>query len=205
MGISVVAGPTTEPVTLSEAKAHLRVSIADDDGLIAGYILAARHWIEGEIHRPIVSRVYEYTIDYDWPHRWHEQWIELPFPPLRSVLSVSYVDPSGGTQALGTNQYRVLTNRPKGVIVPTYGETWPDVRAQPEAIAVTFIAGYTGYVYSGVSPSVSVTGPGVPDDLRHAILLLVGHWYENRETVNVGNITSELPFTVEALISGYRS
>lgn len=204
MGLSVVIGPSTDPVTLAEAKAHLRVAISDDDGLIAGYILAARHWVEGEIHRPIVSRMYDYTIDYGWPHRCGKHWIDLPLPPLRSVRSVSYVDASGVTQILATNQYTPMANRPRGLIVPTYDATWPDVRSQVEAITVRFVAGYTDFTDTSTSPNATVTGPGIPDDIRQALLLLVGHWYENRETVVIGQAPAEVPMAVESIISGYR-
>lgn len=205
MGVSLLLGPTEEPVSLAEAKQHCRVDSTDDDGLIAGYILAARTYVEGEIRRPICSRLYEFTADWDWPCRGGQQHIELPYPPLRAVRSVSYVDVNGTTQTLSTALYTVLTNRPRGEIVPAYDATWPSVRSQYEAVTVRFIAGYTSFTDTTTSPNYSVTGPGVPDDLRQAILMLLGHWYENRETVNIGNITSELPLSVEAVISGYRA
>jgi len=203
MGLSVVRGPSTDPVTISEAKAHCRVDIDNDDGLIAGYLLAARYLVEHEIHRPIVSRMYDYTIDWCWPARNGRAWIELPCPPLLGVRSVSYVDGSGVTQVLSTNLYTVMTNRPKGVITSAYNATWPDVRPQVEAVTVRFVAGYTDFVDDSVSPSVYFVGEGVPDPLRQAILMLVGHWYENRETVVIGQAMN-IPYAVEALISGYR-
>ncbi len=205
MGISVVSGPTEEPVTLSEAKSHCRVDSTDDDGLIAGYILAARKHIEGEIHRPICSRLYEFTADYGWPHRNGCLRIELPFPPLQAVRSVTYVDSNGAEQTLAANQYTAMTNRPRGEIVPSYDATWPSVRGVVEAVTVRFIAGYTDFTDTTTSPNVSVTGEGVPDDLRHALLMLVGHFYENRETIVIGQAPTELPMSVEALISGYRA
>lgn len=204
MGISVVTGPSTEPVTLTEAKDHCRVAIDNDDGLLAGYILAARHWVEGEIHRPIVSRVYDFTADYGWPRRCNRLWIELPYPPLRSVVSVSYVDANGTAQLLDSTDYTVLTNRPRGIVVPAYDASWPDTRLQTEAVTVRFIAGYTRVISATSSPELVVDGPGVPDDLRQAILLLVGHWYENRESVVIGQLPAELPMAVEAIISSYR-
>lgn len=188
MGLSVVTGPTSEPVTLSEAKAHCRIDISEDDGLLAGYILAARIFIEGETHRSIASKTYDYTIDYGWPKRGCSDWIELPVSPLVSVSSITYVNENGATQTLASNQYRVLTNRPRGVVIPAYDAVWPTVRYQPETITIRFVAGYSN----------------VPNDLCTALLMLVAHWYENRETVNAGS-TTELPFTVQSIISGYRS
>ncbi len=42
------------------------------------------------------------------------------------------------------------------------------------------------------------------DDVKAAMLLLVGHWYANRETVSVGQTVAEVPFAVEALLQPYR-
>ncbi|MCU5775226.1 head-tail connector protein [Winslowiella arboricola] len=42
------------------------------------------------------------------------------------------------------------------------------------------------------------------DDIRAAMLLLIGHWYSNREAVVIGQATSEVPFAVEALLQPYR-
>ena len=42
------------------------------------------------------------------------------------------------------------------------------------------------------------------DDVKAAMLLLIGHWYANRETVSVGQTVAEVPFAVEALLQPYR-
>jgi uncharacterized phiE125 gp8 family phage protein len=196
MSKALVTGPALDPVSLAEAKAHCRVAISDDDGLIAGYLLAARQIIETELRRSLISQTWDYFVDCDWPcekvgGQWHRR-ITLPLPPLLSVTSISYVDSSGGTQTLAADQYRVSTKRHEGVIEPAYGVTWPPVRDQVDAITVRFVCGY------GPNPS------DVPEPIRQAILLLVGHWYENREAVNVGNIVTPLPFAVDALLFPFR-
>lgn len=200
MGLSLVAGPTQEPVTLSEVKAHMRVAIDDDDGLIAGYILAARTYVEGQIHRPIVSRMYDYTIDYGWPWKNGRTWIDLPMPPLRSIRSVSYIDENGATQTLAANQYQVITNSARGAVVPAYNATWPSVRSQMEAITVRMIAGYTDFTDTTTSPNFTVTGPGVPDDLRTAIMLHVELLHDrdvqSRELLESARDSLISPFTV---------
>lgn len=196
MGKALVTGPSLDPVSLAEVKAHCRVSIADDDGLLAGYLLAARQIIETDLRRPLITQTWDYFIDDDWPcekvaGRWQRR-ITLPLPPLQSVTSVTYVDSSGAAQTLATDQYRVSTKRHEGVIEPAYGVSWPSVREQVDAITVRFVCGY------GSNPS------DVPEPIRQAMLLLVGHWYENREAVNVGNIVTPLPFAVDSLIFPFR-
>lgn len=166
MGYSIVLGPTEEPLTLAEAKQHCRVDSTNDDGLIAGYILAARQWVESQIHGAICSRIYHFTFDYDWPRRCGVPYIELPMPPLQAVRSISYVDESGHTQALSASQYTVLSDKPVGVIVPDYDATWPSVRRQLSAITIRAVAGYSDFTDTTVSPNISFTGKGIPDQLR---------------------------------------
>lgn len=196
MGLFQIAGPTTEPVLLAEAKAHCRIDDTDEDGLLAGYIIAARQHVETHLRRALITQTWDLLLDHCWPtettgaYRQHR--ITLPKAPLISVTSVSYVDSAGVAQTLATNQYLVSNKRNEGVIDPAYAATWPDVRNQVDAITVRFVAGY------GSNPG------DVPEPIRQAILLLVGHWFENREAVNVGSIGIELPFAIEALLFPYR-
>jgi uncharacterized phiE125 gp8 family phage protein len=200
MGKVLVTGPTLEPVTMIEVKAHCRVDIDDDDGLLAGYILAARMHLETETRRAFMTQTWDYTLDNEWLWEWDRRCqkrryrIALPKAPLQSVTSISYVDSNGTTQTLAADQYRVVdaSNRlAEAWIEPAYGVTWPSVRDQAATITVRMVCGYTGT-------------NAFPEELRQALLLLIGHWYENRETVNVGNITSELPFSVASLVFPFR-
>lgn len=203
MGLSVVVDPGFEPVSLDEAKSHCRITNTVEDGLIAGYILAARQMIEASTRRVLVQQTFDFTIDWRWPFRsrtvdgycFANQRIELPVSPVLSssdVVSVTYVDWNGAVQTLDPAQYQIALSGPVPVIDPVYGIYWPTTRWQAEAITVRFKAGY------GTSPG------DTPEPLRQAMLLLIGHWYAVRETVNVGNITSELPWTTEALLSPFR-
>lgn len=196
MGLSLVTGPTIEPVSLAEAKAHCRVVVPDDDALISGYINAARSYLEEISGRSFVLSTWDYFIDNDWPWvfdfetRCHQQMIEIPKSPLASVTSINYVDGAGASQLLASNQYVVDGTGAIGRITPAYDVTWPTVRAQKSAITVRFVAGHAS--------------EAVPDPIRQAILLLIGHWYENREAVVIGATPSEVPLAVGSLIAPYR-
>jgi uncharacterized phiE125 gp8 family phage protein len=186
MALELVTGPTQEPVTLTEAKAQLRLDIADDDGLLAGYLLAAREYIEGQTKRDLVTKTWDYTIDYGWPVRGLRQYIRLPVNPVQSVTSVSYVDEAGATQTLASDQYTVMSRMTYSAIVPAYDVTWPTTRRVPDAVTVRFVSGYEN----------------CPQDLKLAVMLLAGHFYENREAVS-GKAMSEVPLAFDALISPY--
>lgn len=198
MGLSLVTGSSIDPISLAEAKAHCRVTSTDEDGLLVGYILAARQYVESITNRLLITQTWDFFIDQDWPYvfdfdsKTNRRLIEIPRAPVQSIMSIMYVDTAGATQTLASNQYLVDTSTPITRIEPAYSVCWPQVRCQAKAITVRFIAGYGD-------------GPGsVPEPIRQAMLMLVGFWYETRETVNVGNITSELPLSTQALLAPFR-
>ena len=186
MALELVTGPTQEPVTLDEAKAQLRLDIADDDGLLAGYLIAAREHIEGQIKRDLVTKTWDYTIDWAWPVRGVKQHIRLPINPVQSVTSVSYVDEAGATQTLATSQYTVAARTSYSYVTPAYDVTWNTTRRVPDAVTVRFVSGYLH----------------CPQDLKAAVMLLAAHFYENREAVTA-KAMSEVPLSVDALLSPY--
>lgn len=196
MGLTLITAPAAEPVSLAEAKAHCRIDDSDSDGLLAGYVLAARQWAEVYTRRALLSQTWDLSIDRDWPEELVDgEWlprIVLPKPPLQSVTSITYVDTAGTTQTLAADQYRVNTTEMEGVIEPAYGVSWPSVRDQSRTILVRFVCGY------GTSPGA------IPEPIRQAILLTAGHWVENRESVVIGTIATEVPQAAEMLLFPYR-
>lgn len=186
MGYRLVTPPASLPVTVAEAKAHLRVDHNDEDEKIEALISAATSYLDGRsgvLHRCIVAQTWELTLD-EFP----TEEIEIPLGPVQSVTAVTYVDLSGATQTVSLTDYYVDVTSPTAWIVPQI--EWPNTMQAANAVAVSFVAG----------TSVS----SVPAAIKHAILLLVGHWFDNRNAVNVGNISSSLPFTVDALIAPFR-
>ena len=189
MGLSLVTPATSEPLGLAEAKAHIGVTIPDNDILISGYITAARQYAEGVTRRAFSAQTWDFTLD-----RFPVNAIRLPIQPVTSVTSVQYVDTAGNTQTFteGTSpdvaKYDVFTDGPRTTIVPKYNLVWPDTRVHPNVVTVRFVAGYSAF----------------PEDLKQALKLLVGHQYENREAVIIGfTVVADLPLGVQAFISPY--
>lgn len=120
--------------------------------------------------------------------------IELPLPPLQSVSSVQYIDSDGTTQTLSSSLYHVSTSRERGRVQLNDGETWPDIKTQRlDAVSITMAVGY------GASRA------SVPAPIRHAMLLMIGHWYNQREDVVFGTIANEVPKASEFLLAPYKS
>ena len=176
------------PVTLAEAKAHLRVIETDDNDYIGGLIRAAADKIEQDTGVTLRQRAVTVVFD-----GWNATQQRLPLwrGPAVSVTSVVYDDVLGAQQTLAANQYRLREYSGATWIVPANGVTWPEVENIVGSVRVTYQAGYA-------------SNDAAPASLRHAALLLIGHWYENREAVNVGNIVQDVPLAYTALTSPYR-
>ncbi len=183
-----VTDAATEPVTLAEAQAWLRVDSSDDATEITTLITTARQAVENFTGRALISQT--------WRLR-QSNWgdgavIELPASPLISVESVKYYPADGSAQAtLSSSYYHVLTDAEPGLVVLKADYDWPDIADRPDAVEVNFTAGYAD-------------ADAVPKTLRHAVLLLLAHLYENRGPVNVGNIVTEVPITIKHLLESQR-
>jgi len=188
--------PAVEPVTLAEAKAHLRVDTSDDDTYIGTLITAAREWCEQYLDRTLVTTQWVMRFD-KFPDSGIEP-VELPRPPMvmagtATAVSVTFTQEAGPTSTYSTAEYRVDRHATPGAILPIYGSTWTPHRQDDNAISVTWWAGY------------GATGASVPATIRHAILMLVGHWYDGaRSGVVMGSISKEVEFGVKALLDSQR-
>jgi uncharacterized phiE125 gp8 family phage protein len=171
-----------EPVTINEAKAHLAVTFNDDDALINSLIPAARRQIEHYTGHILLQRQLTRSVDR------FDQYLELHHRPIVSVDDIDYVDEHGEAQSYG--DFVAQVDRFPARIHPALDGSWPSTWSHG-GINVTYTAGYSA--------------AEVPEDLKQAILMLVAHWYTNREAVNVGNIVNELPFGVMAICNAYRA
>lgn len=190
--LATLADNTTTTYTDNLADASLGAAApavnTTADPLLAGYLTAARLHVEGRdgwLNRALVTQTWDLFLD-RFPCA-----IVLPLPPLQSVTSVTYLDNTGASQTLATNQYRVDTARVPARITPAYGVTWPNTYGVPNAVTVRFVAGYG-------APAA------VPGPIRLGLTMLAAHFYEHREPVLVGTIQARLPFHVEALLMPFR-
>ena len=167
--------PTSYPLSLPEVKAHLRITAADEDALLAGYIAAATQSIEQYTGLGLMLQTWTQTFP-AFAAR-----MDLARRPLLSagspetVAAVSYLDSAGASQTLDPALYRVTgvgSDQVPGAIRLAYGASWPAAYADEEAVTVTYTVGY------GITPS------SVPEIIRQAIMQTVGDWYAFRENVS---------------------
>lgn len=190
----LITPPALQPVTLAEAKLHLRVDHNDEDTLIESLIRAATEHLDGWtgiLGRCLVEQVWRQDHD-----RFARQMI-IPLGPVIAVQSITWRDPTGQLSTVPSGSYDLRTDEAGNAVIRFDGDyVFPTNLHESRAVAINFKAGYE------TKPGPLATST-VPDPLKVAILLLVGHWYQNREAVSPAGMAS-LPFAVEALIAPYR-
>jgi len=176
--LRVTSYPTTWlPVALQDVKDYLRISHDSDNAQIVSMIWTATRIAEGMMRRAVVPQVLEYRFD-EFPGRVDP--VELPHPPLStssSHVSVAYLDSSGAWATLPSTAYEVDYRSEPGRILPSPGNTWPDVgRWSPYpsrrdlGVTVTYRCGYEA-------------SSAIPEPIRHWVVMRVGAMYEHREAL----------------------
>lgn len=166
---------TTRPVSADEAKAQLRAEdFTDDDVLIDRLIKAATAYIDckGILGAALMAQTWTLKLE-QFPSGDCLPEIELPFPPLIAVNSVKYYDVAGTLQTMAPTAYQVdgIGAWRKARILPAPLTWWPlSQSGRVESVQIEFQCGHAA-------------AADMPENIRHALLMLIGHFYENRETV----------------------
>lgn len=188
VGLRQTTAPETEPITLAELKAHLRVDIDDEDDLLTSLLVAARQAVEHRTRRQMLTATWTLTLP-GFPSCGR---IELPYTNLQSVTGVSYADLNGAAQTLAASDYRVITATDPGFVVLAPTSSWPATEVgNAEPVTVVYVAGY------------GEDAADVPEALRHAIKLLAAHWYWHRESASEDSVRP-VPDTIDWLLAQYK-
>ena len=187
MAWQVVTPPTDEPFDLATIKAHCRIDTDADDALLQEvYLPAARDHLEYFTRRQWLPATLICALEcLPW-----DGCVFLPRPPLQSVTSFKYYDTDNMLQTWNSSNYYVDTLSEPGRVVVANGVTWPSVYARPNAVQVTYVAGWA-------------TPARIPVGLRQALLLCIGHFYEHREE-GVEKALSCLPWGIKQLAGMHR-
>lgn len=191
MGIEVLTQPAYEPVSLAQAREWLRLESDDTDNTAVVQLLikAMREDAENLTHRAFIQRQYRLNLSH-WPSDPdHGHRVNLQFPPLVSVDSVKYIDTNGTLQTLAADQYTVHDEAEPAFIIPAYQVTWPTVRYVPNAVQVTFIAGYA----AGSPSDEAAAQENLPSVLKLWMETKLATLFKHREQLITGTIVAKLP------------
>lgn len=180
------AAPVEAPITLAEAKMHLRVDGSDEDDYITALIAAAVSLLDGQgdLGRAMVTQTWQ-------------QWVgpspasvRLLMGPFIALTAVDYYDTDSVLQSATLTDFEARLDGDFVRIHAKTGFSWPSTTSRNDAIRLTFTAGYGA-------------ASAVPDGLKHAIKLIVGHWYANREAASEVTL-KDIPIAVDAIVGNER-
>lgn len=178
--IVTTVAPENEPISLTEAKAHLQVEHTSDDTYIGSCIAAARAHCEAMTGTRLVAQTVVMRTD-----RWADL-ERLPLAPITSITSIQYVDTADAPQTVAGSVYEGRLYELEPSIVLKFNQTWPTIRVN-SLITITAVVGYAT----------------IPASVLHAIKILVGDMYMQRESGG-SVVRADIAASVEALLSNHR-
>lgn len=165
---SQTSAPALEPVSSTEAELWCRVDVSDDDTIFTDIITAARVYVENFTRRQLITATWALYLDQFYKP------LKLPYPPLQSISSITYVDTAGTTQTLAASQYQVDAKTQPGRLTEAYGVTWPSTRDDTyNAVTITYVAGY------------GTAATSVPLPIKQAMRILIASMYETMRTTGI--------------------
>lgn len=181
--------PATTPITLAEVKDQLRVEADDDDAILTRLIDVAVAYtdVKGALGQAIITQKWGQWISSTPP-----QTVSLILGPTTGVTAVKYYDTDGNLQTDTLSNYQVTGTEFATIVGPKTGFSWPVTQDRADAIRIEYEIGY------------GEATTDVPETIRHALMLLVGHWYDNRENTQMDEL-SNIPFGFEHLLNIHRN
>jgi len=188
MSLVMTSGPTLEPVSLAQAKAHLRVDGEAEDALIQSLIVTSRLHIEAALGLALITQTWSFFLD-RWPKAGR---LVLPIRPVVAITHVRVWSEEGTSESIDPTHFLLDGYGLPPRLVALASVAQLDHKRVANGIEIGFTGGF------------GAASDNVPATIRHALLLLVAHWYEHREPVQIGVGVSAVPAMVSELLAPYR-
>jgi len=166
--LELIDPPSVKPITLEEARDHLRVTTTDEDSYIQLVINAATDYYERLTWLQLITATYDFFLD-EFPAG--DTPIELPRPPFQSITEIKFVNDDGVVETWANTLYELDTSLLPGKVRPVNGEFYPSTNDQFKAVTITFKAGYGD------------SSAEIPDGILQTLKLLISFLYDHRDFV----------------------
>lgn len=178
MALKLITAPAALPVSLVDAKHHLKIDDSLQDAWVQGAIRSACETSEHETGRRWIIQTWEAVYD-----AFPAGAVELGLSPAQAVLSVKYLDPAGQEQTLPPDAYVLDADHALGIgfVLPAAGYAWPATADSANAVRVRFTVGY------------GADSAAVPFAAQQWMLMHIGTAYKLRESVVTGVSVAEVP------------
>ena len=185
----LITAPEILPISVGFAKKHMRVEHSDDDALIARLINVAVNFVDvrGALGKAMITQTWG---------EWLAPNLSVVYPslgPVQGVSAIKYFNADNALQTATLSNFHVLGTPGWALVSPKTGYSWPTTLQRDDAIKIEYVIGYGDAVSD------------IPETVRYALLMLVSHYYENRENELIGTISKTLPFGFDDLIGAERA
>jgi uncharacterized phiE125 gp8 family phage protein len=189
-GLSIVTPAANLPVSIDAARRNSRIDTTDEDTRLTELIRVATAYVQKHTDTALITQTLSWKLD-RFPIE--TKALYLPVWPVQSLSSVIYTDAAEASITIDLNTLSTrIPSRGQSRIARKKWAAWPSTLDTPDAVDIRFIAGF------------GATEASVPEEFKQAILLLVSHWFENREAVLTGSASKEVEFAVSAIIDTIR-
>ncbi len=186
MTLELVTPPETRLLDLDQVKQDLDIDSAAYDAKVTRMMIAAESYLDGRdgvLGRCLRPQTWKLSLPV------FSDCIELPLPPTSSVEMIEYYDDDEVLQTLATSQYSIIAGGYLGdKIIPADDVTYPNTYTRPDAVQITFVAGY--------QDAESPENEAVPENIRIAAMMLCKSWYDEPG--------APVPDVVDRLIAPFR-
>lgn len=184
--LSLVTPAAAKPVTTDEVKDHLRIDSDDDVQLINRLIAAAISYVDGlgVLGAAMINQTWRQVVQNPGSS------VDLNMHPVQALTAIKYYDAANALQTDTLGNYQLIAGAGWAYVEPTTGNAWPAAYNRPDAIQIEFTAGH------------GAAAADVPEGIRHALMMLIAHWYENRDLAD--RSLAEVPIGFNALIGAER-
>jgi uncharacterized phiE125 gp8 family phage protein len=188
MNYKLITPASTFPVTLAQARTHLRLvpygtpeSHPDDEYIDDLLIPSATSWVEEYLEAFLATQTIEIALNE------LKSKVELPYGNVQSVTSVKVLE-DGVETIVSTDVYSLNDYVKPANLYLNLGQSWPSYDEVDNAVKIRYVVGYAT----------------APSPIMSAILLIIGHLYENRQENLSGVTINDLPMGVRVLLQPYR-
>lgn len=191
----LIVDATGEQITVAEARRHCNITpegsppTHEDDPLLEDILIpAVREWAEHYTGQIMAPKTYELAID-AFPD---DGDIRLPVYPVRSVVSIKYIDDDENEITLNQTDYSLDDRSVPNWILRPVGTSWPTAKDAANAVKIQVVAGYS---LPEDPPPVRI----LPRTFKMAMLMGVVHCYENRG-IGVKDALATMPLGAIAML-----
>lgn len=173
--------------TVDRVRHNSRISDKYDDQWIVDALASATDYCERALECCVARSNWRLTLDHfpasNGP-------IAIPLWPIHQITAIAYTNVNGANTSSNVIDIVQPVGLGRYLLQPKFGINWPEAQS-PNGVRIEFSAGFEDLA-------------AVPSTIQRAALMLISHWYENREAVLIGQTSKEIELGFSSMVEMVR-